>query len=849
MKRALLLCFGLMILGGESVQAQGVISLVVTEFMASNTSILADGNGEFSDWIEIYNPTASAISVSGCYLSDDPANLTKWVFPAAAAKTVPANGYLVVFASGNASGTTPYVDSKGYIHTSFKLSATGESVLLVNTDGATIISSYTAYPEQGQDISYGLGSNAVTGFLRTPTPGAANGTATLEAWVADTHFDIKRGFYSSPFAVTITCATTGATIKYTLDCSTPTESNGTTYTGPIPVSGTTVIRAFAYKTGLLSTDVDTQTYIFLANTISQPATKPNSLWPDPYTPTGGPGGGGGATKQAMDYGMDSKVTGDSRYSTLIDDALLAIPTIAITTDLPNLFNSSTGIYANPTMEGDSWERPACVELINPDGSEGFHVNTGLRIRGGTTAGKSNPKHSFRIVMRSDYGDEKIEYPLFGPDGPKKFDKLDFRTAQNFSWNNSSPQYCTHLDDPFTRDTMLDMGQMSTRGFFFHLYLDGVYWGVYNTEERAEAYYAQSYLGGSADDYDALKADDNTGAMTPTDGTTALYYAFWTQVNAGVSTVASYFTLMGQNADGTVNTGYTKYLDVDNLIDYMLVVFFTGAQDMPLGPPNQNSKPRNLIAVGNRVAPDGFKFIVHDNEWSLLQQSGVNINKVSVTLGSALGTQANFNPWWLHSKLKGNAEYVLHFADHVHKHFFNGGALTPAACTARLQERIDELSMAIIAESARWGDYLSSTDARTKDDDWLPAVNWIKNSFFNASPQTRTAIVLSQLQSAGLYPTVAAPEYSQHGGTVSAGFPITITAAAGTIYYTIDGNDPRQIGGSPGATASTGSSGMTMTIPSTRTVKARAYSGGTWSALTEATFTVPGSSSVGDWWMY
>lgn len=816
--------------------AQSASSLVVNEFMASNSKTLADGDGQYSDWIEIRNPTGNSVALSGCYLTDDANNLTKWMFPPSAGIAVPANGYLVVFASGNATGSAPYIDARGYIHTSFRLSASGESVALVNTDGTTVISAFWDYPEQGADVSYGRGANGTIGYFRVPTPGAANGDAGY-GWVADTKFSVKRGFYTAPFAVEITTNTAGATIRYTLDGSTPTESYGTIYTGPITISGTTVLRAMAYKTGWFSTNVDTQTYLFLANVIAQPSTKPGPAWPDPYTGGGGPGGG---TRQAIDYGMDSRITNDARYADLMDDALLAIPTFSIVTDLPNLFDSSTGIYMNPGGEGQAWERPVSVEFIRPDGEPGFQADAGLRIRGGVSTSKNNPKHSFRIVMRSEYGDAKIEYPLFGPEGASSFDKLDFRTAQNFSWNFSGAQYATWLEDPFSRDTMRDMGQPYTRGFFFHLYLNGVYWGLYQTEERPDGHFGQSYLGGDDDDYDVVKSDEDNGTMYATDGTITLYNNFWSLVNAGVSTNAAYFRLMGRNADGSVNAAYPRYLDVDNLIDYMLLVFFTGAQDMPLGPPNTNSMPRNLWAIASRVNPDGFKYLSHDNEWSLVRQSGVNINRVSASLGSALGNQNFFNPWWLHLRLKTNAEYVLRFADRVRRHFFNNGALTPAACIARYQARIDEINLAIIAESARWGDYLTPTAPRTRDNDWLPQVLWIRDSYFNASPQTRTAIVLSQLQSAGLYPSLAAPNFSQHGGLVNPGYNLVITVASGTIYYTTDGSDPRQIGGSVSPTALSGASGLSVPLITSTTVKARTLSGSAWSALTEASFVITGN---------
>ena len=118
----------------------------------------------------------------------------------------------------------------------------------------------------------------------------------------------------------------------------------------------------------------------------------------------------------------------------VDDALLSVPTISFVTDLDNLFNSSTGIYVNAQQDGRDWERPTSVELIYPDGSEGFQIDAGLRIRGGYGRQGSNPKHAFRLFFRSEYGSGKLNYPLFGDEGVDAFDKIDLRTAQNYSWS-------------------------------------------------------------------------------------------------------------------------------------------------------------------------------------------------------------------------------------------------------------------------------------------------------------------------------------------------------------------------------------------------------------------------------
>ncbi len=664
-------------------------------------------------------------------------------------------------------------------------------------------------------------------YFETPTPATVN-TGAFVDYVDGVKFSQEHGFYSSPLDVGIVCGDDDAIIRYTADGSEPTMSNGQTYTGWINISETTCLRAMAYKaeSGWLPSKVNTRTYIFLDDIIAQSATPPTG-WPT-----------SSVNSQVYDYGMDPDITvSDSRYTDLIDDALLAIPTISLAIDLEDFTSAATGIYSNPHRDGAAWERPVSVELINPDSSEGFQVNGGLRIRGGMSRQPLNPKHSFRLFFRSEYGDSKLNYPMFDDEGVDSFDKIDLRTAQNFSWNirmGGGGSNATWLYDPFTHDSHRDMGQPYSRGRFYHLYINGLYWGLYQTDERPSDSYGESYFGGDDNDYDTIKSDNDNGVIYATDGTIDGYYDLWTQVNAGVSSNSDYYRIQGLNTDGTPNPSYTRYVDVENLIDYMLIVFYAGNRDMPLGPPGGDNMPRNLFAVYNRENPDGFQFIAHDSEQSLIT-SGLTLDRVNITLKSSLATQANCNPWWIHKKLMSNNEYLLLFADHVHKYFFNGGALIAATSTERWLARAYEIETAIIAESARWGD-ASSTTPRTKDDDWWPAVNNNINNYFQASSQTRNDIVLSQLKTAGLYPSVGAPVFSQFGGRVDSGFSLTMTASAGTIYYTTDGTDPRVAGtGAVSPTATAYSSAVT--INNSITVKARALNSSTWSALNEATFAV------------
>ena len=235
--------------------------------------------------------------------------------------------------------------------------------------------------------------------------------------------------------------------RYTIDGSTPSATNGLTYSGPININSTTTLRAVASRTNYLSVPDRTWSYLFLDDVLNQSN--------DGSAPAGFPADWGA---NAVDYGIDPDVRaieGDQA----IKDALLAVPSWSITTDIENLFDANTGIYANALEDGIEWERPASVELLNGDGSEGFQVNAGLRIRGGFSRLDSNPKHSFRLFFRGEYGDSELNYPVHGDSGVDTFEKLDLRTAQNYSWSKDGDQTnnfitCLLYTSPSPRDATL-----------------------------------------------------------------------------------------------------------------------------------------------------------------------------------------------------------------------------------------------------------------------------------------------------------------------------------------------------------------------------------------------------------
>ncbi|MDO8952849.1 MAG: chitobiase/beta-hexosaminidase C-terminal domain-containing protein, partial [Draconibacterium sp.] len=229
--------------------------------------------------------------------------------------------------------------------------------------------------------------------------------------------DIKSGFYNSPFWAKLSGSAPGETIFYTMDGSDP-RTSSTVLTGKSPVNvwidpnsaeggrgktGGVVVRASQINPGLAPGKPTTNSYIFVSAVKTQP--HPGGSWPT-----------NNVNGQLIDLPMDSKVYNDARYNKLMESSLIDIPTISVTTDPDNLFGSQQGIYVNAEYHGREWERPANIELINPDGSPGFNINAGIRIRGGWSRHDDYPKHAFRLFFRSEYGAGKLNFPLFGDEG-------------------------------------------------------------------------------------------------------------------------------------------------------------------------------------------------------------------------------------------------------------------------------------------------------------------------------------------------------------------------------------------------------------------------------------------------
>jgi len=744
------------------------IPLVINEFMASNSQIIQDPQGQYDDWIEIHNYGADAMDIGGMYLTDNLSRPTKWRISGSGrfGMIVPAGGYLLVWADGDTTDSG--------LHANFKLDSDGEEIGLFDRDGITLIDGIV-FPVQTPDISYGRYPDAddTLRFFASPSPEARN-EGVYAGEVAEIQSSHNRGFYDTPFAVTLATETEGAVIYYTIDGSEPYDTSGrfvsgSVYTSPIPIHGTTCLRARAIRYGFKPTNVVTHTYIFPIDTIRKSQQQVlNAGYPSKWFET-----------YPADYEMDPQVYNNPAYAAWMDDALLSIPTLSVVTDKNNLFNrqkdpDTGGIYiytGHSTTGGQDWERPVSAELFTRDGVKEFQVNCGLRIQGGESRRPSKcPKHSLSLRFSEDYGPARLDFGVFEDWPVNSFDTLQLRGFFNNAWTHWAPDQrarTQYIRDQWLRDSLIDMGQADAgQGSFVHLYLNGIYWGLYDLHERPVASHYAAYHGGDKDDLDAVNGGRATnGTLTA-----------WNQMKTVVTS---------RNWEQIRNL-----IDVDNFIDFTIVNLFAGNTDL--------KNDGNWRAAGGGPERKPWHFYSWDGEHVLENTYQT-------------GTRPSSDPTGLFSYLDDIEEFRVRFGDRVHKHLFNGGALTSEMNAQRWIKRADEIDLAVIAESARWGDYRRDMHSYssgpyylyTKNDFWLPEKRRLLDQYF----PYRTNHMINQFRNLGLYPNVDAPVFRingsyQHGGWILKNDRLSMTGTTGEVWYTVDGSDPRQAESSGDITSTT-----------------------------------------------
>lgn len=649
----------------------------------------------------------------------------------------------------------------------------------------------------------------------------------LKAQVSAPLFSEPAGFYREKFELVLTAPDPEAKIYYTLDGRIPHKNNAFLYDGPISISTTSPVSAVCIDALDSVSAVVTQTYLYIKDILRQP----DSIAGYPME------WGKGAR---ADYGMDSSVCFHPHYASQMEKALLSIPTVCLVTDPEHLFShskhpDSVGIYIDTETKSykdslgneQKMERPASIEYYDPASGKAFQLNCGLLLHGGNSRKASNsPKHSFRVSFRKKYGQGKLRFELFEDSTAEtRFDHLILRAGYNYTWiKNGSPTLypqniiqrtnAQYIIDPFAKRTQLDMGHLATHERFVHLYINGLYWGLYDICEKINDNFIESYLGGKDEDYDVIGDHNET-----IDGSRELYTEMFNTVkNVGSKPKdENYLKLTSES-----------WLDIENYIDYMLINYYIG---------NEDWDDNNWRTARSRVRPDkGFIYFVWDAETAL---TNPEIDKLGLSKGDPVKMLAN---------LKKNDEFRLLFADRIYRHLFNGGALSETATAARYEALAAEIDLAIIAESARWGDYRKTVTGEsdvvyTRNEHWLPRKEALLKDYF----PSRTGIFFLQLDAAGWWPSVDAPSLSLWGGAYDTipSVSISTQTKGAQLYYTLDGSDPREAYTSELAPSSHLYTSSVCLEEGTTVLSVRAKKGDEWSALASTRYQVALPKDTGE----
>ncbi len=774
-----------------------------------------EGPDSANDWVELYNNDVSPVNLTGWHLTDKPGNSLKWSFPNV---TIPAGGYLVVICDG-ADVTAPVAG--GFLHASFKLSASGDYLALTGPAGALVSALSPAYPKQYTFQSYARDGSGNWKYCDTATPGAANAGTFFNVVVATPAVSVPGRFYSNSTTVNFTCATTGATIRYTTDGSEPTATSPAATS--LTLSANTALRLRAFLTNYVPSQTVTHTYL-IARTAAQQSLPAFCLTGDSaqafYRPFG---------VFAIVNNNTTAANGPVNYTGAIwsshpDATTLSPPNTA---ENPSLYNA-------PMQSGKPAERPIGIEILHTDATPDLRNGAFIRCAGSPYSRQryilaqqnnatpnssrwsvsSTEKPQINLFFRNDVGSSPLQYPLVPGSTVSQYENIRLRAGKN---DISNP----FIRDEYCRRLMLGMGQVTVRGEFVNVYINSVFKGFFNICERPREPWFQQARNSD------LKFDvRNITAIT--DGDTLAY-------NELVNFAKTHAT--GSLTD---YQGLQQRVDVVNIADYIILNAHAAMADWP---------GNNYVMDRERSTNGLYRFSVWDGEGGYGGFSRNPAYKIFNDIRSGSVSSETIPAKLLYTTLAASPEWRLLFADRIQKHFFNGGVLTDAnlqslftTLAARVQPIMTEVLNQNVSQFMNiWLNGQGTTSRYTYSG------GGTTGSITNC-PSRRTALftgftddttgggfVTGFFVSENLWPATLAPTLSQFGGTVGANFMLTMgnPNGTGTIYYTTNGADPRAVGGGIAGTQYTGA----IPISQSTQLKARVRnSNGEWSPLVDPVFT-------------
>ena len=426
--------------------------LMINEYSASNCDNDGSDCGDYDDWIEIFNNTSESIDLSGYFLSDKIDNITKWQFPNSF--SVGPGDYEIIYASG----LDPDLEISSN-NTSFKLTQTrsDEYIILISPDLEIIDYKKLDRHQLNHSVGRSFDGASEWSIFTQSTPGSSNSNqASYNGYVSAPAFNFDAGFYDEEILLEISCDSPNVEIYYTLDGSAP--DAGSSYYGYVDSNGALI--------PLNPTISINNTTVVKSIAISQDASFLSSF----------------IETNTYFINEDHTIHVISIAGELVDNLLNGnqirpIGTFEIFDSNGNLLDEAVGEFNE--HGNDSW---------------------------------AYDQRGFDYITRDQFGyNYAINDELFTTKDRGSFQRLIIKAAANDNYNEA-PGSPAHIRDSYLHSLSqvgdLRMDERSHESCV--LYVNGEYWGVYDTREKVDDLDFLDYYYDQPDGYvDFLKTWGNT----------------------------------------------------------------------------------------------------------------------------------------------------------------------------------------------------------------------------------------------------------------------------------------------------------------------------------------------------
>lgn len=732
---------------------------VISEFMADNETGIQDGDGDFSDWIEIFNPTGSTVDLASYFLTDDASDLTKWAF---GSLTLSPGERAIVFASGKGAA-----GPAGELHTNFRLSANGEYLALVAPGGTTVLQEFSpSYPALDGDVSYGIlaGDLSTARVLGSPTPGQPN-DATMPP-PSEVAFSVGSRTFSGALSVELSTTSAGAVIYYTTDGSVPSAANGNLYTSPVNLGSTTHLRAIAVREGV-SGPISGENYIRLAADLANYESDLPLMIIDNFGAGTIPAKGWSGTGS----GVQQVARQSAVWATFDRDEVTGMASLA---DAPQMI-SRTGVRGRGAFSSTWSEKPYSMEVWDE-----YEEEKDVDVLG-------MPAHSDWVLYYPDTDDNKDPAMMFN--------------TFMYELSNNMGRYATRIRwvEAFVNTNGGDLSLADRRGVY------AIFEKVSRGDGRLE--------------FDRLSEDGTEGGwLLGLNRMDSIPVGGYPAENG--ATRPQFFHTRGPNrvsqtAPNTAGGGddiprqSNGYLNFDNPNGYRITttqraaiedwfvefedVLYDNAQWLdPVDGYRKYLDPEDFVEyfIFNNLSRNGDGMLISMFPWKgddgkLRMGPAWDYNWSSYYIGGGpTGTFRHRGDRLWYGRLFTDPDFEQLYVDRWFYH--------------RDRAMSNEGMEAIIdGQAAEIGTTRAIRQGFSSEADFNNELNTFKNWL-----TTRAEWYDSQF--------TPRPVYNQNGGEVPGGFVVTFSPPPGIIYYTTDGSDPRAPGGGISPSALQFDGGVTMT---------------------------------------